>query len=584
MENIVKYTKQSVVKNKLLLVSCVAAITLNSFPIVSNAKSSDEEIKKGVMNTTYLVEDAIKHSYELAEQSVKEKIVEEKLDYTLTMESFYEQENPYANANYLELIAAYLVAKEHVDTLKTADMYSLPFIQVSISKNTITEYEPLLVDSYIEDNEQAGVFDKEKPTYIYEPMSMPQYQSDGKGRYIENGFREYEPKRINTEYGEVQLSGITAEDIFAIYGIEDNEDIKEAYEKKVNLFSNSISNQGLAASVFIQTARSDLITPEQQTYIDQLLNSDLSQDRKDLISTAVSLVGKVPYEWGGKATKAGYDNTWWSVQENGNQKGLDCSGFVQWAFLSKQIRSNLDIISSLQSTSTTLKQTKPITESELQPGDLGLINNGSDINHIGIYLGDGNWVHCSSAANTVVIAQTDMFKIYRQMPTEQLINQNTEETKQEVLQDTETYVPEQVTTSDELDDIEEYHTSSPYTEEEIYLLAQLVYNEANSEGINGWIAVAEVVRNRVESELFPNTIREVIYQDNPTQFSDNYKIETRSPSEEQVNVVRDVLADNLGVLNNRNILYFRNTNGSTADWGSLPYYDTINHHQFYLKL
>lgn len=66
-----------------------------------------------------------------------------------------------------------------------------------------------------------------------------------------------------------------------------------------------------------------------------------------------------------------------------------------------------------------------------------------------------------------------------------------------------------------------------YTEEEdieseeqygdIELLAQLVHAEAGNQTLEGKVAVASVVLNRVDSYKFPDTIEEVIFQ--PGQFS-----------------------------------------------------------------
>ena len=50
------------------------------------------------------------------------------------------------------------------------------------------------------------------------------------------------------------------------------------------------------------------------------------------------------------------------------------------------------------------------------------------------------------------------------------------------------------------------------TAEERELLARVVYAESNTEPIEGQIAVAQVVLNRVRSESFPDTVSEVIYQ------------------------------------------------------------------------
>lgn len=53
---------------------------------------------------------------------------------------------------------------------------------------------------------------------------------------------------------------------------------------------------------------------------------------------------------------------------------------------------------------------------------------------------------------------------------------------------------------------------------EMAMLAQLVQAEAGNQDLTGKRLVADVVLNRVESEQFPNTIREVIFQKNPVQF------------------------------------------------------------------
>ena len=58
---------------------------------------------------------------------------------------------------------------------------------------------------------------------------------------------------------------------------------------------------------------------------------------------------------------------------------------------------------------------------------------------------------------------------------------------------------------------------------ELQCLTEAVYFEARGEPVSGQIAVAQVVLNRVESPLFPDTICEVVYQNdhllNRCQFS-----------------------------------------------------------------
>ena len=56
-----------------------------------------------------------------------------------------------------------------------------------------------------------------------------------------------------------------------------------------------------------------------------------------------------------------------------------------------------------------------------------------------------------------------------------------------------------------------------FMREDLELLARIIYAEARGESFEGQVAVGAVVLNRVESPLFPGTIREVIYQ--PGQFT-----------------------------------------------------------------
>lgn len=58
----------------------------------------------------------------------------------------------------------------------------------------------------------------------------------------------------------------------------------------------------------------------------------------------------------------------------------------------------------------------------------------------------------------------------------------------------------------------EPENSCNYTEEELYLLAQLIYSEAGIESYQCQVYCGSVVLNRMKHEAFPNTLYEVIFQ------------------------------------------------------------------------
>ncbi|MFC7441104.1 cell wall hydrolase [Laceyella putida] len=51
-----------------------------------------------------------------------------------------------------------------------------------------------------------------------------------------------------------------------------------------------------------------------------------------------------------------------------------------------------------------------------------------------------------------------------------------------------------------------------FSQEEIDLLARAVYSESRGEPYKGQVAVAAVILNRVDSDIFPNSVKGVVYQ------------------------------------------------------------------------
>lgn len=93
------------------------------------------------------------------------------------------------------------------------------------------------------------------------------------------------------------------------------------------------------------------------------------------------------------------------------------------------------------------------------------------------------------------------------------------------------------------------------TEEEIDLLAKIVWVEARGESKEGQRAVVEVVFNRMTSDLFPDTLYDVLSQKKPTQFSSWKHREKAKPTEKEYNSIYEVLNGNSNILR-EDTLYF----------------------------
>lgn len=102
----------------------------------------------------------------------------------------------------------------------------------------------------------------------------------------------------------------------------------------------------------------------------------------NIVRTALSLQG-VPYRFGGTSTRY----------------GLDCSAFVQTVYSRFGLR--LPRVASSQ-----FYQGSAISKTQLRHGDLVFFQNTykRGLSHVGIYIGDGNFVHASSAGRCVKVS------------------------------------------------------------------------------------------------------------------------------------------------------------------------------------
>ena len=124
------------------------------------------------------------------------------------------------------------------------------------------------------------------------------------------------------------------------------------------------------------------------------------KSRADILKYAKSLIGYTNYKMGAK---------WHNYGNNAEKpKLLDCSGFVVWAY-------KMAGFSIPDGTYHQWQASHEISEDKLQIGDIGIkeFNGVGMYNHVGIYAGNGLWIHCNFSRNGVTIEKTNVFKYYR---------------------------------------------------------------------------------------------------------------------------------------------------------------------------
>ena len=150
------------------------------------------------------------------------------------------------------------------------------------------------------------------------------------------------------------------------------------------------------------------------------LPDDLSMERRMVVTYALALVDKVDYFWGGKSLVLGWDDRWGELMDvtaegsdsTGTEQpyGLDCSGFVDWAFYNASGGSY--IIGQGGGAAAQHTNCVDIEWDEVQPGDLLFYPEDE---HVGIAAGR-DWlgrllvVHCAAGTGGVAISHRDGFE------------------------------------------------------------------------------------------------------------------------------------------------------------------------------
>ncbi len=124
------------------------------------------------------------------------------------------------------------------------------------------------------------------------------------------------------------------------------------------------------------------VSGEYLTVVDAKTLEELSTKGLQLVELAMEYLG-VPYRYGGASPS-----------------GFDCSGFVYY------LCKSLGVSVPRTATSQWNGGYDKVSKSELQPGDLVFFSNysgGSSIGHVGIYIGNNEFIHSSSPTSGGVI-------------------------------------------------------------------------------------------------------------------------------------------------------------------------------------
>ena len=117
--------------------------------------------------------------------------------------------------------------------------------------------------------------------------------------------------------------------------------------------------------------------------LDSLIKTLLEQGASPAVNIAKRLLG-TPYRWGGTSAKTGFD----------------CSGLVYYVFKEQNIavpRVPKDMFVAMAR----------VPDEDLAPGDVVFFNTFAKLSHVGIYIGDRQFIHAPHRGKTVAIESLD---------------------------------------------------------------------------------------------------------------------------------------------------------------------------------
>lgn len=398
-----------------------------------------------------LIDDAYEETYENA----KKKIQQSGYDFDISLENMTDNAKNSAHYDVAHILAAYSVMLEDDETpskddlLDKLDNYKNSFFPITSEVKTeevvvpveYWTYKPVTIN-YVVSKTLTGYINGE-PYYFYnlgkktvyvqdelcstkEPMEIDNYvRVTCEVPIMRNGmavdttyYTCYEfvgkktvtPTKEEQEYLAVTINSFQNSVINQAFGVDGTAQYKNTTQTVNDVIETKTLGLKYAIYGAVNTGDSVPLTDaELLAMVDRL---DCCETRKELVKTGLSLVGKVPYFWGGKSP-AGWNEEWGQpkvVTASGSSStgqirpyGLDCSGFTDWCY-----KTTLGI-TLYEGSWKQVQNCHPIDESDLKPGDLGFLfkSDGVTTSHVLMFVDyddEGNrvWVHCTYPEGVVV--------------------------------------------------------------------------------------------------------------------------------------------------------------------------------------
>lgn len=433
----------------VLLVSLPSIVSTKVFGFDGTPPEEGIDLMTSFTELSDAVSEIVEAGYDHSISKVESIIMNGGYDYDLSMEALVDYAKSSSGYDVSYILAAYSVSMEQLDTDKTDMLLKLSGVSSSMFPVTSLEkrqeivipvtyftYKAELVTEVVGVIETGSSVRYELDTNTYflpdesftsetevtvdrykeVKLTVPVYENDtiiGTEEmiyYATDGRERLIPERKYVEYIECTIHPFDDSVIIDAFDL----DLNAEYGMFHVTNSEAIDTMAKALKMTLYGALgTGQAVPLTDTELVAFVSrQNCSATRKEILSTALSLVGKVPYFWGGKSGP-GWNEEWNTpklVTSAGSTStgtirpyGLDCSGFTDWTY-----QTAIDVGLN-GGTYMQWEQTEAITEDELLPGDLGFLENDNGVgwNHVLIFAGydesgERMWVHSSSGSGVIL--------------------------------------------------------------------------------------------------------------------------------------------------------------------------------------
>ena len=438
----------------IILIASLPTIVTNSiFGLDGSAVDPNTTLASSYENLSTVVSDIIDAGYDQSLAKVEKIIADGGYDYDLSMEALINHAQSSSGFDVAYILAAYSTSMNQQNTSE-ADMkakleayggemfpvtsqeltkeilipvsyftyreVSVTVVTKKVQTGTINgvpqyRYETENRTYYLPDEAKSSEVSVTVPNYEEVTVTTPVYSGNAitgtksETYYRQNGEVTLSPTTETVTYVECTIHSFDTSVVEKAFGL----DLDAQFDASGRTYDEVVTNMANALKMTLYgSLGSGLAVPLTDAELIAFLNKqNCNATRKHIVATGLSLVGKVPYFWGGKSPP-GWNDEWNTpklVTAAGSSTsgtirpyGLDCSGFSDWVY------KTAVGVSLYGTTWDQWGNSYEISASELLPGDLGFLMNddGQGWNHVLVFAGYGDngermWVHSSGGEGVI---------------------------------------------------------------------------------------------------------------------------------------------------------------------------------------